>query len=347
MILFFKRFFSFLLIASIPLLILLAGYVYYDPFKILKNYEEYSYSQPVPHVIPNRDFVNTAIFLKTGKEAKYNSFVFGSSRTSGITAASWKNYLAAEDKVFFFDASGEAIYGIYTKLKFLDKVGAQIDNALILFCRDAVFEYTEDFDGHLTIKHPATSGGNWLRFHFVFFKAYLNLKFLASFYNYTFTGELKPFMKDYIDAGKTDLDPISNGVSMAAIEAEISKDPPGYYESRNAMFYERKGESLDSMNRIDKTSLYMLKEIKKILLKHNTRYKIILSPIYDQMKFSPGDLRMLTEIFGNNLYDFTGKNAITSSKYNWYETKHFRTYIGDSILNVIYQNPLPNRNTAK
>ena len=83
----------------------------------------------------------------------------------------------------------------------------------------------------------------------------------------------------------------------------------------------------------------MLREIKKILVKHNTRYKIILSPIYDQMKFSSDDLRVLREIFGNNLYDFTGQNWITQSKYNWYETKHFRTYIGDSILNVIYQTP--------
>jgi hypothetical protein len=320
-----------------PLLVLLAGYVYYDPFQVLKSYDSYSYSKPVPHVIPNRDFINTALFLKTGKAAGYNSFVFGSSRTSGFTATAWKKHLSADDKVFFFDASGEAIYGIYTKLKFLDKAGVNIDNALILFCRDAVFEYTDDFDGHLTIKHPATSGRSWLRFHFVFFKAYLNLKFLASFYNYTFTREVKPFMKDYIEPGKSDVDPISNGVSMRGIEREITKDTAGFYGTRVAMFYERHGESLDSVNRINYKSLTMLKEIKQILVKHNTKYRIILSPIYDQVKFSAEDLRIMKNIFGTNLYDFTGDNVITRSKYNWYETKHFRTFVGDSILNVIYR----------
>jgi hypothetical protein len=81
----------------------------------------------------------------------------------------------------------------------------------------------------------------------------------------------------------------------------------------------------------------MLKEIKEILVKHHTRYKIILSPIYDEMKFSQEDLRVLKAIFGDHVYDFTGENAITRSKYNWYETKHFRTFIGDSILNQIYR----------
>src|SRR5687767_13137701 len=96
--LFLKKLFSFALIASIPLLVLLAGYIYYDPFKVLKHYDEYAYFQPGPHVIPNRDFINTAIYLNNGEKEKYNSFVFGSSRTSAFTSTSWKKHLKDSDR---------------------------------------------------------------------------------------------------------------------------------------------------------------------------------------------------------------------------------------------------------
>ena len=70
---FFKKLFAFLSIALLPLLLLLAGYIYYDPFKILKPYKDYSY----PYVIPNRDYVSTEVFLKNEKQQDYNSFIFG------------------------------------------------------------------------------------------------------------------------------------------------------------------------------------------------------------------------------------------------------------------------------
>jgi hypothetical protein len=330
---FLKKLFGFLSIALLPLLILLAGYIYYDPFKILRAYKDYSY----PYVIPNRDYVSTEVFLKNEKKQDYNSFIFGSSRTIAFPPATWKKYLHDTDRVYLFDASGEAIYGIYTKLKFLDEQNVKIDNALLLFCRDAIFRYTENFDEHLTIKHPAVSGESWLLFHYVFFKAYLNSKFLASFYNYTFTKKFKPYMTGFIEERKIFCDTVSNGLRILNQEKEIAQDPAGYYQRRNNLFYTRKGEAADSVNRINEKSLFMLNEIKRILLKHRTNYKIVLSPIYDEVKFHPEDLIILRNIFGNNLYDFTGDNNVTRSKYNWYEDKHFRPFIGDSLLNLMYK----------
>src|SRR5436190_12980594 len=101
---FFKKLLIFLSIAFIPLLILLIGYIYYDPFRVIKEYKNYSYSLPVPHVIPNRDFINTAIFISNEKKLNYNSFVFGSSRTCAFTAVAWKKHLNENDQILFFDA---------------------------------------------------------------------------------------------------------------------------------------------------------------------------------------------------------------------------------------------------
>ena len=132
-------------------------------------------------------------------------------------------------------------------------------------------------------------------------------------------------------------DPLSNGFNSKPLDDEISKNPAAYYNKLKNVFYEQKNETADSVQRVNKKSLYMLKEIKRILIKHRTKYRVILTPIYDQVKFHPKDLEILKNIFGDNLYDFTGRNNITMSKYNWYENKHFRTFVGDSLLNMIYK----------
>ena len=83
----------------------------------------------------------------------------------------------------------------------------------------------------------------------------------------------------------------------------------------------------------------MFKEIKNILERNKTNYKIVLSPVYDQIKFSRQDKKILKTIFGAHLYDFTGANFITNDIINWYETSHYRPNIADTILNIIYTRP--------
>jgi hypothetical protein len=97
------------------------------------------------------------------------------------------------------------------------------------------------------------------------------------------------------------------------------------------------GEKTDSIQRINKKQIFMLKEVKHILEKNNTNYKVVLSPLYEQIKFNNSDLLLLENEFGNNLYDFSGKNSFTDVKTNYYETSHFRPNVGDSILKIIYK----------
>ena len=81
----------------------------------------------------------------------------------------------------------------------------------------------------------------------------------------------------------------------------------------------------------------MLKEIKKIFEKHNTKYKVIISPLYNQTKLSIQDLATLKSIFQNDLYDYSGVNSFTQNIHNYYEKDHFRTLVGDSIFSIIYK----------
>lgn len=330
---FFIRLANFLLIGFIPVIILISTYLYFDPFKVIRSYSDYSY----PYVIPNRDYISTTMFVKNYKKYNYNSFIFGSSRTLAFKPKSWCRYLSPDDKPYMFDASCESIYGIYTKIKYLDSINVKIKNALIILCTDHAFKYSGNHSGHLFIKHPLTSGESKLTFQLEFFKAYLVPKFLFNFYSYKIIGTYRPFMSGYIEDGKITYDTITNETNYIDQQTELARNPTEYYAKRKDMFREKKSEETDVYVRINERHLYMIKEIKRILGKNNTNYKVVISPLFDQVKFNASDLFVLKKEFGNRLYDFSGRNSFTVNKMNYYEWSHFRPNIGDSIFDRIYK----------
>lgn len=331
-----KKIIRFLSLCLIPVLLLFVLYIYYDPFRILRTYKNYSSSE----VVLNRDHVSTTMFLNNYKKNNYNSFIFGSSRTLGFRTKVWSKYLAKKDKMFVFDASNESIYGIYTKLKYLDLKKIKINNAIIVLCRDRTFEYDKNHEGHLFIKHPEISGESKLRFQFEFLKDYFSAKFLFCFYLHKVIKEYKPFMFGYIEDEKTMINSSTNEINLDIAEKQIKQSPTKYYLEKNDVFYKRKGEQIDSIQRINQKELFMLREVKRILEKNKTNYKVIISPLYEQIKFSRTDENILKTIFGAKLFDFSGKNKLTEQVDNYYESSHFRPKVGDAIFEVIYDKNL-------
>lgn len=322
----------FVAIGMIPFFVLILGYYIYDPFKVIYTYRDYSYA----YVIPNRDYISTEAFINQQHQYHYNSFIFGSSRTLAFRPSSWKKYLSPDDSPFVFDASAESIYGIYKKIKYLDSINTSIKNAIILLCRDYTFVYSKNYDKHLYIKHPATSGESNLFFHYLFLNAYFSSGFLFSFYNYTFTKKYQPYMERYIENRKIAYDTITNELNIQDQEDEIASNPSEYYHNKKEMFYERPKETTNDFVAINAEQLRMLREIEQIFRKDGTNYKVVISPLYEQIKFIPSDLAALSAIFGQNLYDFSGKNALTDVQTNYYETSHYRPSVGDSIFKIIY-----------
>jgi hypothetical protein len=251
--------------------------------------------------------------------------------------ASWARHLPANSSPYMFDASIETVYGIYTKLRYLDSLHIHVDNALIVLCRDAAFYYDANPEGHLFIKDPKTSGESKLAFHFTFYKAYMSSNFLFCYYQYMFSRKFKKYMADYLEYRKITYDTISNEITILDQEEEITKDPAGYYARRKNVFFKQPGESIDTTQQINSNHLFMLMEIKRLLEKSHTNYKVILSPLYEQVKFSRGDFAILKNIFEDQLYDFSGNNSFTNNVYNYYEASHFRPVVGDSIMNIIYK----------
>lgn len=320
-----------ILIFVVPGVLLILFYIISDPFKVLGDYDSW-YDDGID---PNRDFVSTEIFLKNYKRLHYDSFILGSSRTAGLRVENWANYIGDDAIPYKFDASGEGVYGIYTKIKFLDSLNVDMKYMLILFCREGTVRIEND-KGHLFIKHPSVSQESWFNFHKTFFVSFINFRFLAGYLSNLILKSDNIFTEGIITTGGRKHNQISNDLSLSDWDSLIDQDPNKYYGSRKSLFYDRNTETFDSEDKIGLKQQKMFKEIKEILERNNTDYKFVLSPVYDMKKLSHNDKNFLTKLYGERLYDFTGKNFITTNIRNWYELHHFRPFVGDSIMSIIY-----------
>ena len=95
------------------LLFFVVPYIVYDPFGVLR--QENLFKRP--SIPKNRDVFSTELLLKDNNFKRYNSFVFGSSRSIHFLSDDWRKYLSGEVEVFKYDASGETPFGIYGKVK--------------------------------------------------------------------------------------------------------------------------------------------------------------------------------------------------------------------------------------
>lgn len=331
--LFLRRVLQFLILPVIVFIGLLAGYIIYDPFKVVKSYDDYSTSFNV-----NRGYISTETFLRNYPKHKYNSFIFGSSRIFGFHVSSWKNHLDTHAIVYSFDAYGEKISGMYHKLRFLDEKGVDIKNVLLCFDTDYTFRKRENEPRYLYIEHPASSNISWIEFHEVTFETYLNPSFLYSLYAKELFGANNKFVNRHysLDGGIT-YDTITNEPRRKDLDSKIEKNSEAYYSQ--VYFYTVTETGEPPYPVIDDQAKKYMQQIKEIFDKHHTDYRIVLNPLYSQEIFHRRDMETINKVFGSDrVYNFTGYNNITKNKYNYYEESHFRPFIGDSIMNIIYGN---------
>lgn len=329
---FLKKLLKFSVAGIISAGLLFVLYVYTDPFKTLYSYSNCSNY----YVTPNRENISYNNFICHNPQNQYNAFIFGSSRTKAFRTESWKKYLPADAKPYLFDASAESLNGICQKLQFLDEHHYPLQHVLIILCEDVLFYDAELKDGYLFIKNPALAGTSKFKYQWEFFKAFVNPSFLSSYVPFLIQRTYKPYMSRYIEDRHIYIDTITNEMSIAEEEYELLHTPKSYYEKRKHMFYQRIGEQTDTISYLTGERAKILQKIHALLKKNHTDYKVVISPLYNQRKFSTEDQCILRQTFGKNLYDYSGKNQFTSSIYNFYETSHYLPKVGDQLLREIY-----------
>ena len=177
-------------------------------------------------------------------------------------------------------------------------------------------------------------------------KDYFDLKFLKNYFQYLITHKYVPSMKGYIEPRNISIDAITNDEWIVDYEEELTRNPGRYYEERKKIFKDRVPIIASSGAKITEKHIAMLADINAIFKKHNTNFRIVISPLWNQREFNKNDLMILQGIFGKEfIYDFSGKNDFTCCKEHYYETSHYRTIVGESIMSILYRSavqvPIP------
>ena len=330
---FLKKIISF----SLPFLIVLMVIIGIDFFKIFGFHKDY-YSNNFVGL--NRSTVTTKTYKHYRTSEKFNAFIFGSSRTLSYNIDNWAKHLNRDAKTFHFDAAGEGIWGVLKKMEYITAFGDKINHALIVLDQEALTVNTNR-SGHLYIENPEVSKESKKTYYSEFFKVSINPKFIFAYTDYALFKTHRDYMgfmihrRKYQDSVNT-----INCDFFWGYDKQIQEDSIKYYNmliDKN-VFYDR-AEKIKENVEITDIEIAQLKKIKTLLDYHNTDYKIVISPLYDQIPLDSHRLKILNNIFGKaHVFNFSGENKFTEPISNFYEASHYKPYIANEIMNIIYNN---------
>jgi hypothetical protein len=319
-----------------PIICIVGLYIIKDPFKVLYHYDNYLEPGFPVHAQYNKDYISTQNFINKYDKHHYDSYIFGNSRSRYYAIAEWSKHVSGT--FYHFDASAESLYGIQKKFTLLEQKGAHIKNALFVIDASvlSVIDNTKDV---ALIKHPILSGQSKLDFELYFFKSFADINFLKQYIKYMVTKKYEPAMTEVLVQTIQAYDATDNEETYTLLESAIARNADSFYAARRARFYKRSDTLQTGKPVLEPVRIGILNYIKGVLTKNNTNYRIVINPLYDQVRFNPTDLATLKNIFGSeNVYDFSGINDITSNERNYFEESHYRPHIASRIIDSIYRN---------
>ena len=311
------------------MLLMLLGIIYADVLKVYRNNHNFFTADLI---LINRELICTRTFEKNREKHHFNSFILGSSRSQAFKCKDWEPFIGETNKAFHFDGYGSGLYNIHNQLRYIDKLGDSIKNALIIIDRHSL-TITENRYAHLTISPPCLSNQSKIDYYKEVTKFQLSNNFFREIYK-----NLNHLKSHSLDTTYRFVNDTINCDSWYSYEQYIKADSAHYYSEKikQNIFYERPVEKSFLCN-ITTEEVLLLKNIFLIFSKHNTNFKIVISPIYNQIPLEMDQLQLLQKIFGKeNIYDFSGVNKYTEPLHNYYEASHFRPHVAKSIMQEIY-----------
>lgn len=313
---------------SIPaLVIVFCSYVYFkvDPFEDFGCHKNYSWK----YFYQSLGDVSTKKLLNS--TVNYNSFVFGSSRTVSFYACYAQSRIK-NSKFFHYGNWTESIGGIAAKLILLDSLGYSLDNVFIYIDTDNTFK--DDGRCHPD-DHYLLTGKNRNAYYYSHFRSFIppNVKKMKILLGYHIDPESFPnWESDLItnDSKHTCSDSIINNYGVPRFDAEYIAKIDSMKKS--GFLYVRSKFQKFKESQISNSETALLMKVKSILDKHKSRYTVIITPLYDQMRFSRFDFDIIKEIFKDRLFDFSGINEFTNNEYNYSDRIHFLPYISKQII---------------
>ena len=332
-----RKYIKKLIIISIPFWCFLGWYIILDPFEVIWHYDDY-YKQRGTRLSLNQGYVGISNFENHYDQYKWDSFIFGNSRSRYWEIKDWESVLPAGCKGYHLDAHGETMVGLLKRFEWLDKKNIPIKNALICLDTDILttLELSED---HIFMLAPQlVDNRNMFEFQLNHFKVFCNFEFLKTCFQMWFTPDLKIDIADLVTGEIFDYDYTRNQISLTPTEQKIQRGEYYTPELVNKFFVNKQHpDSIYSVS-IDAPQREMLQEIANIVKKRNIDCRIVINPRYNQIKVNPHDIAELKHIFGaDKVYDYSGVNEITSDFHNYYEYSHYRSDVAKRIITDIYK----------
>ncbi len=328
-----------------PLLITLAFYVVWDPFKVVRRHAFGDYYDLGAPVELNRDYVSLEMFLENDPRRHYDSFILGSSRSFPLHCDTWRKYVPGIEP-FHYPAASENLHGLFLKLKYLSENGHPLKHVLVETAPVSLRDLSARDDTTHRLPYRL-SGESWLDFQGAYLTWYFKDFFFLKHAHYKFTGRVLPSARKMlgIRLGQVKIDPLTNDYFWAELERELSADEDAFYARFEKRYPRPQGDPPPcEPPSIGEAQREVLQSIRAIFGKHGTDYRIVLPPVYDRVCTDPGDIAILHEIFGaENVFVFTGDNEITRDKRNFYDINHVRPFVGDKLFGTMYGAPAASR----
>lgn len=311
----------------LPFIAILMAYIIFDPLRVIWDYDDYI-DKPSGNVA-----YNSYKMMMRHDSIPFNSFIVGSSRSANWPWREWEKHLDSSACSFHIESSGDGIYNALERLTFVYQNVTNVDNILLILDHD-----------WLSKDYPLTGIQFRTPWQMRKSKDYIGFqKDAADFFfsekgfktHYKLGPQYKYSLPNYKDER---FEPHRIGAEWA-----IECDPEYYYAhiaaatNSHYIFYPR--DSVEQVGEpvISEKGIELLSQIHELFVNGNTNYKIVVSPLYDQIKLNPTDKSILDSIFGaENVYDYSGINKYTQDSLNYYESSHYRPRVATQIMNEIY-----------
>jgi hypothetical protein len=321
-----------------PLFLLIIALVVWDPFKVFFDYDDYYTTK----IVINREHITQKLLSK--RTIKPRNFIIGSSRSQAFRVSSWSKRIDRDSLYFYhYDGIGLGLWRSKNALRFIEKETNRIDN-LLLIVDSYFFDETQQSLESLKIQPPNVSEQDYFIYYWSFIKKSINLNFVYSYFVHLLTGKYYGFMvKHFLNNKKSHIcNAFTNDVQYFNLDSIILADSISYFQKmikEGDLLWNRNGEDSMGNPKIFYKQFKLLKEINMLLKRNKTNVKIVIGPMFDQVKFNIKDKEILESIFGKtNIYDFSGINEYTQNVGDYYEYLHYRPLLAERILDSVCLN---------
>ncbi|MBR1445655.1 MAG: hypothetical protein IJ586_01025, partial [Alloprevotella sp.] len=270
-----------------PLLLLLGAYLYIDPFKVVRDYDVFYDPSAAWWVGLDADYTATCTYDRQYPRYRYDAIIFGNSRSRFYACDDWLQYLPEGSSPYHFDANGESLYAMMRKVQYIERQGHPLRHALFVIDRELLIQ-DKAATGHNNTIAPQLEGNTLTaraRLQMASLRAWCNLQFVYAYADASLTNEIKPYMtKRMLLCKPYDYYQPTNEERQTDVERRIAAGT--YYDEPDivAAFEGKQHPGEVSQPTIKASQTEQLKAIRNVLQRQGTDYRIVVSPLYDQIK---------------------------------------------------------------